>query len=214
MTAASNLALLREDQAQTLADMGLVRWEVSLDSCDREEYAAITGRDVFDDVIKNLTMLWDTIKDRPGRCLEIAAHRPFDAVFEEKMKTIRAFTADFSSDFRAAPYTTLMGRISDEAYTLWEKTLDRDSGNLRLCAEPWRTFVVTAEGEVRRCCSDMFDCPEEEVLGNVFTEDLSKTIFSEKRTNLQREIAFGRYDGLYLCKRCYIPHYEFTRGYR
>ena len=214
LTAASNLALLREDQARELADLGLVRWEVSLDSCDREEYAAITGRDVFDEVVKNLTVLWTIIKDRPSRYLEIAAHRPFDAVFEEKMKAIRAFAADFSSDFRAAPYTTLMGRIPGEAYTLWEKTLDRNSGHLQLCAEPWRLLVVTAEGEVRRCCSDMFDCPEEEALGNVFTEDLANTIFSEKRTRLQKEMAFGRYDGLYLCKQCYIPYYDVTRGYR
>ena len=75
----------------------------------------------------------------------------------------------------------------------------------KMCLEPWCHLVLTCRGSVRRCCSDMFDCPEGEELGNAFERPLEELLFSPRRLALQQALARGDYEGLYLCNRCHIP---------
>lgn len=203
LTIGSNLALLTEERAIELIAAGLNNWEVSFDTVNNEEHLKLTGKDTFDTVIKNIGILWRALGEGNRGTLEVAAHRPFDKEYLTRIDEVERMVRGSCSVFRSAPYTTLMKRNIHPGLELFEETIDFNHPNPVICLEPWDFLIVTADGNVRRCCSDMFDCPEEELLGNVFTQDIDEIIRNKKRRELQKKLAEHDISGLYICNHCY-----------
>jgi MoaA/NifB/PqqE/SkfB family radical SAM enzyme len=203
LTVGSNLALLTEERAKELIAAGLNNWEVSFDTVNCEEHLQLTGKDTFDTVVKNIRILWRALGEGSGGTLEVAAHRPFDKDYLTRIDEIERMVRGYCSVFRSAPYTTLMRRNLHPGLELFEETINYDDPNPVICLEPWDFLIVTADGSVRRCCSDMFDCPEEESLGNVFTQDIDEIIRNKKRCELQKKLAEHDIGNLYICRHCY-----------
>lgn len=206
----TNLSLLTRARAEELIDAGLKNREVS---DDPEERRTITGVDSFDTVIKNIKMLWDVLDNGRRGTLEIAAHRPFDGQYLEKMDAIAALVDGACSQFRRGPYSTLMGRNGTPGMELWEETMRFDAPPSVTCLELWEHLVVTSDGAVRRCCSDMFDCPDAETFGNIFTQPLDEIVANEKRALVQSRVHSHDIQGLYLCSKC-LALYKDTSAYK
>ncbi len=201
----TNLSLLTRERAEALIAEGLKNWEVSLDTDDPEEQKMITGGvDSFDRVIKNIGILWKALDNGRAGTLEIAAHRPLDERYQEKMDSIAALVDGMCSRFRCAPYSTLMGRKETPGMELWEKTMTFNEPPSPICLELWEHMVVTSDGAVRRCCSDMFDCPETETFGNIFANSLDEIVFNEKRAMVQNKMHGHDVKDLYLCNKCLV----------
>lgn len=203
LTVGSNLALLTEKRAKELIAAGLNNWEVSFDTDDKDEHFSLTGKDTFDLVLKNIKILWNALADGRIGTIEIATHRVFDKDYLIKINAIEEMVKGFYSTFRHAPYTTLMRRNLHPGLELFENTINYNDPCPVICLEPWENLVVTSDGGVRRCCSDMFDCPDNETLGNVFIQDVDETIRNSKRHELQKRLAEHDLHSLYLCSKCY-----------
>lgn len=198
----SNLAVLTEEMAADLIAAGLNNWEVSLDAADKEQHRSLTGKDTFEKVLENLQMLWNALGEGRTGTLEVAAHSAFDEGYATRIEEIEQLVRGRCSLFRNAPYTTLMNRNLHPGLELFEQTINY-SAVPAICLELWQNLVVSAEGGVRRCCSDIFDCPDEETFGNVFTQDLEEILRNRKRWEVQQKIVSKDPRGLYLCGRCY-----------
>ncbi|MGV8056601.1 MAG: radical SAM protein [Smithellaceae bacterium] len=198
LTVGSNLALLTDNMAKELIDAGLNNWEVSLDCDNRSDYLKLTKKDTFDIVIQNIKILWEALDEGRKGTLEVAAHRAFDNEFQNKITAIEKLISGHYTTFRHAPYLTLVRRNFYPGLELWEQTLNFNA-NPNICIEPWTELVVTADGSIRRCCSDMFDCPDEETLGNIFTEDLEAILTNKKRWEIQNKLVRKDIQNLYLC---------------
>ena len=216
LTTASNGALLTKVKAMELYKAGIKRWEISLDTLDSEAYYSFTGdKGSLDVVVSNIKALWGILKEDPESYVEIAAH--FYYISEERLKKsveeMNRKIGGYCHLFRGAPLHSLMGRKED-CYSSFDKDVKIKRKRQFVCMEPWRIMSVACDGSVRRCCSDMFDCPDNELLGNVFKESLDNVIFNSKRIELQYKFAKGEYDGVYLCQNCFIPYFEIEKGYR
>ena len=205
----TNLSLLTETLARELIDAGLKNWEVSFDTDDRDEYRKITGVNSFDIVIKNIEMLWDALDKGKKGALEVAAHRPFDEHYFDKIGEIASLIRGMCTNLRHSPYSTLMGRKNSLELELWEQSMNFDAPIHGACLELWGHLVVTSDGNIRRCCSDMFDCPDQETLGNIFKQTLDEIINNENRRTVQNKIRVHDIKDLYLCGRCHC-HYQDT----
>jgi hypothetical protein len=203
LTVGSNLALLTQPMAKELIEAGLNNWEVSFDTVHRDEHLRLTGKDTFDIVLSNIKMLWRSLGEGSRGTLEVAAHRPFDKDYKTRVDEIEKMVRGNYSVFRSAPYTTLMRRNLHPGLELFEDTINYDEPCGVTCLEPWDFLIVTADGSVRRCCSDMFDCPDEETLGNVFTQDIDEIIRNGKRREIQKKLAEHDIGDLYICHHCY-----------
>lgn len=204
LTVGSNLALLTEKRAVELVEAGLNNWEVSFDTVNRYEHLYLTENDTFDKVLENIKMLWKLLGEGSRGTLEVAAHRPFDGDYDRKIAEIEEIVRGHYTLFRHAPYTTLMGRNHFPGLELWDGKLSYDDPSPNVCLEPWEHLIVTADGSVRRCCSDMFDCPDEETFGNIFAQDLDEILRNGRRRELQRRLQERDLKGTYLCgNRCF-----------
>jgi len=213
LTIGTNLSLLSEVRARELIEAGLKNWKVSLDTDDRAEHEKITGQDTFEVVIGNIEMLWSVLDEGKRGQLEVAAHRPLDGQYSEKMREIFNLVNGKCTVFRRSPYHSLMGRKENAELKLWEQTMDFDAPLHKVCLELWHNLVVTADGDIRRCCSDMFDCPDAELFGNIFTQTLDEIISNEKRRTVQTKIQTGATSDLYLCNRCFAL-YDHTSTFK
>jgi|GEM_PF-3558273 len=203
MSLLTNGERIKKDTAKALIESGLVHWEVSLDTVDPQEYARLMGKDSLPLVLENLKILWDLLERDKRGTLVVRAHAVADDRYHENMQKILKTLDDLglACDFSHAPLLTLMKRNNEEGLDLWEKTLDWHA-KPEVCANLWESITVVADGSVRRCCSDIFDCPEEETLGNVFEDNLYHVVFHKKRFDVQKLMAEGKVDELYLCRAC------------
>ncbi|HQK26210.1 MAG TPA: radical SAM protein, partial [Synergistaceae bacterium] len=169
VTLLTNGALVRRDLAMELIENGLINWEISLDTVDAEEYARQMGRDTLALVLGNVKTLWELLEQGKRGSLTVRSHGVFDDTYQETMGAVwrKLWEMGVGCDWTHYPLMTLMKRNDEEGLDRWEETLDWKtplSGGA--CGEVVRKLVVMADGRVRRCCGDIFDCPEEETLGN------------------------------------------------
>ncbi len=202
----TNGALIEKELVRELIENGLTDWEISLDTVDAEEYARQMGRDTLLLVLENVQILWNLLEKGKRGSLTVRSHAPFDDAYWENMEAVRKKLQEMGVDcgWLHYPLMTLMKRNDEEGLDLWEKTLDwekkRPLGHI--CGEVLQKLVVMADGRVRRCCGDIFDCPEEETLGNAFEEDLRDVIFNQKRIEIATMMLQGKSDELHLCRNC------------
>ena len=206
VTLLTNGALVRRDLARELIENGLTNWEISLDTVDAAEYARQMGRDTLPLVLENVKTLWELLERGKRGGLTVRSHGVFDDAYQETLGAVRKKLQEMGVDcgWLHHPLMTLMKRNDEEGLDLWEKTLDwekkRPLGHI--CGEVLQKLVVMADGRVRRCCGDIFDCPEEETLGNAFEEDLRDVIFNQKRIEIATMMLQGKSDELHLCRNC------------
>ena len=206
VTILTNGALVRRDLARELIENGLTNWEISLDTVDAAEYARQMGRDTLPLVLENVKILWELLEQGKRGSLTVRSHGVFDDTYQETLGAVQRKLREMGvgCDWAHYPLMTLMKRNDEEGLDRWEKTLDWETKLPPgvVCSELVDKLVVMADGRVRRCCGDIFDCPEEETLGNAFGEDLRGVVFNEKRLKILEMMHQGRNDEIYLCQNC------------
>lgn len=205
LTATTNLALLNDKTAESLLDAGLRYWQVSFDSAEEEEFHRFTKSKKFHTVVANIKLLYAKMQARTDGPfdLTIVAHRPFDEHYESGMKAIRDLLRGHCHAISCTPYQSLNGRIAGEIYRASEKEFYSREVMPIVCNYLWDDLVVVHTGDVRLCCSDMFDSKVN--FGNIFRDAPQALIENMDRQLYQKHMMAGEVDQLYLCKDCHAP---------
>lgn len=206
LTTTSNIALLNKSIAVELISSGLLEWQISLDSIDIDEYKKIVGKNIsISYILNNIKMLWQTLQEiNPEKSrLTILVHRPYTLDYSNKIKEIENEVKTYCTSVSSSPYQSLNARKTGIDFELSESKLFT-SKYLLPCSYLWNDLAIISNGEVRICCSDMFDSPIE--LGNVFTDSIESVINNPTRLFYQDAMKKGKdIDKLYLCKHCHAP---------
>jgi len=203
LTTTSNIALLNKSIAVELVSSGLLEWQISLDSIDNDEYKKVVGKNIpISFILDNIKMLWQTLQEiNPKKSrLTILVHRPFTNDYVSKIKEIENRVKPYCTSISSSPYQSLNSRKTDIDFELFESTLSKSSYILP-CSYLWNDLCIISNGDVRICCSDMFDSPIE--MGNVFTDSVESVIYHPTRLFYQNMMRKGTIDNVYLCKDCH-----------
>ena len=202
----SNLALLNKGIASDLIASGLRFWQVSFDSANELEFNAFTGSNSFQRVVDNIKILYETmIQDGDKRnYLRIVAHRPYDELYQAEIKKIRELLRDQCHEIIDSPYQSLNGRLDGDMYNVSEIIKYDRSKRPILCNYLWKDLVVVANGDVRVCCSDMFDSKVD--FGNIFRESPRELVGNLNRAAYKKALWDGKPQELYLCNKCHAPY--------
>jgi MoaA/NifB/PqqE/SkfB family radical SAM enzyme len=202
----SNLALLSRESAGDLIASGLRFWQVSFDSTDEAEFSEFTGSKSFQKVVDNIKLLHEImVQDGDKRnYLRIVAHRPYDDNYQVEIKKIRQLLRDYCQEIIDSPYQSLNGRLDADAYNASESVKYDRKKRAVLCNYLWKDLVVVANGDVRVCCSDMFD--SKVAFGNIFRESPRDIVDNLNRAKYKKALWEGRPHQLYLCNKCHAPY--------
>lgn len=103
------------------------------------------------------------------------------------------------------PYVKGFHSWADQIEEITEVGIDvvekDESGEERLCLEPWRGFAVYWNGDCALCCND-YD--GKVTVGNVNEESIDDVWNSEKMQDVRRKFVKNDYENP-LCRSCFVP---------
>ena len=193
---ATNLTVLPDAALPALALVDDL--SVSISGGDPETYAAMHGRDYFDQVLQNLKRL------RRARTAPVAITYVGTTLNPDIDKARRALDDDFQAKPLALPMRELMRSLLPETGAT-RFALDgagiKPKADIAACREMWQVIYFLADGRVGFCCYDFAGKVE---LGSIDDQTLDDIWNSEAYQRLRADHLAGRFNDVCLTQ-CSLP---------
>jgi len=193
----TNGALLDPSRFDLLVQSGATSITVSLDTMDRERYSKFKGKDLLPLVMQNIEYAINATKKHKDFEFIIKCTRSHDiyGLQEDEVEEIVSYFSD-----EAAESSNIHVEIRDEFS--WAVP-DREGAvpRTRRCELPFYQLVVSCEGVVSACCSDINYGLE---LGRLSPggEALSAIIHGERLRRIRQLVLARDFASLATCKYC------------
>jgi radical SAM protein with 4Fe4S-binding SPASM domain len=201
---ATNGVFLTGDKFKQLAEAGLSRIKVSLDTFTPEKFRELKGADVGRTVVKNLETCIELVRtDDLGISLSIMC-TPLDdsELGGETRKIINHFwpliqdLPDVMLEYRdLISWNDPISRLSAKG--------DKEYNRSVPCEYPFYYFLVHFDGDISMCCADV---TKKLVVGNIRKiKDMNEVLTSEVLKNTRKNLLLLNFNALPACKHCAVP---------
>ena len=212
----SNGALLDKDTGIRLIKAGLKYLIISVDATDKRVYEYYRRGGDLEKLKANIMGFCQTKKEMGAKFpivdLQFIVMSGNEHQSDEFLNLAKAWGADAVSLKRFSTLNSFReaGAFQPKGNNFIDAVRNADRiTHGQLCETPWRSIVINADGNVIACCQDYF-CNR--VLGNAFTDDISRIWNSPPYQELRKSIK-GGLNSEKMCRDCPYPEGQEGRLY-
>jgi radical SAM protein with 4Fe4S-binding SPASM domain len=188
----TNATLLTQKRSNELINAKLDGIVISVDALTREEYTALKGCDLFDEVISNTKGLMKEKQSCGSSVPFVSAKMVKRQGFEHTFKPFLSFWKKIVDEAALTSYSNWGGSVS-------ENGLQPDFSKRYACHFLWYYPAIAHDGKVFCCCATADD---EAIIGDIRTQSLYDIWHGEKLAAIRQAHLKKRFSKIRPCAKC------------